>query len=149
MSRVASYWKSPVSPNPDFKVEVFNDSGTSVGIASYGVSPIFDRVYVFGLDIDPEFRRQGYGLAFLWHLACRHRLPISPVKELQPAKQFWNAARRMGEAGLVVLPESDMDDEKERWLHLQPEIDQLECQISARLDRNEPWSEAVGRGLDA
>ncbi|WP_027947718.1 N-acetyltransferase [Litchfieldella anticariensis] len=148
MKTVFSYWKSPVAPNPVIRVQIINGQGKSVGIASYGISPISDRVYVFGIDIDIEFQRQGYASAFLKCLAREYQLPITPIKELNSAKSFWVSVRHMTHCGLIVTQDCDMDDERKRWKYLQPEIDRLEKQILERLERSEPWFEAVGRGLD-
>lgn len=43
---------------------------------------------------------------------------------------------------------SEMDKEKTRWSHLQPEIDKLEKAIAERFVRGEPYEQAVGRGFE-
>lgn len=46
------------------------------------------------------------------------------------------------------LSVGDMNPEKSRWGHLQPQADQLERVITERLMRGEDYEQAVGRGLD-
>jgi hypothetical protein len=111
-----------------------------------------DRVYVFDIETEPVHRRKGYAMAFLLHLAQSPGQSITPVQELLSASGFWDAARDMKDAGLVVtqpLSVGDMADEAGRWRHLQPRIERLQQQIDARLNVHcEPWHVAVGRGLE-
>lgn len=79
--------------------------------------------------------------------------PITPVKELFGANDFWTAAQRLNGTGLVVtapLSVGDMDEESVRWQHLQPDIEHLQKRITERLTlHHEPWHIAVGRGLES
>lgn len=152
--RVASqynFWKSLTSPSPDVTLTILTSEGASAGIARYAVSPLNDRVYVYGIDVEPALRRSGYGLAMLWHISRLHALPIVPVRELHSASEFWRAARRLGPAGLFVAPSisiGEIELHREQWAHLKPQADLLERQIDERIARREDWYSAVGRGLD-
>jgi GNAT superfamily N-acetyltransferase len=149
----ANYYKAFTAPNPDYDAVIRNSTGDEVGTATYAVSPLFDRVYIFEIEITPEHRGQGYATALLWHLAKTYGQPITAVKELYSANSFWSAARRLKEVGLVVttqLSVGDMDNEAARWQQLKPEAERLEKLITERLTvHNEPWHIAVGRGLDS
>jgi GNAT superfamily N-acetyltransferase len=153
VNTMANYYKAFTAPNPDYEAVILNSTGDEVGTATYAVSPVFDRVYLFEIEITPEHRRQGYATAMLWHLAKTYGQPITAVKELYSANSFWTAARQLKKVGLVVtmqLSVGDMDNEAARWQHLRSEAERLEKLISERLMvHNEPWHIAVGRGLDS
>lgn len=145
----ANFYKSFTSPNPDINAVVLDAAGHKVGRVTYAVSPLEDRLYLFQISIDQPSRRRGFGLAALVHIAQRYRLPIVPVKELY--SPFWSAARELKATDLQILGQlsvGDMDNEAERWSHLQPEIERLNQLITDRLSlHREPWDVAVGRGL--
>lgn len=151
VNTTANYYKAFTAPNSDIKAAIYNAAGDQVGIATYAVSPLFDRVYLFNIEIFADYRRRRYALALLWHLAQTYGQPISPVKELFGANSFWTVARSLSETGLAVtspLSVGDMDEEAARWQHLQPDIERLEKRITERLAHHEPWHIAVGRGLE-
>lgn len=146
-----NYFKAFTAPSPDVTATIHNSQGQIVGCAVYAVSPLYDRVYLFTIDIAQSFRRQGYGLAVLTHIAKTHGLPITTVKEVFSANSFWSAAR--SELATIApmtstLSVSEMDEEKSRWRHLQAEVDKLESVITERFLRGESYAHAVGRGLD-
>ncbi|MHB0989863.1 MAG: GNAT family N-acetyltransferase [Burkholderiales bacterium] len=151
VAATACFYKTFTAPNPDFKLKIFNAAGDQVGTSSYCVSPLVDRVYLFEIEIFTEYRRQGYGTALLRYLAKAHGQPITAVKELFSANDFWMATRRLNGSGVVVtnpLSVGDMPAEASRWEHLRPDIERLEKRIEERLGNQEPWHVAVGRGLD-
>lgn len=152
LNTTASYYKTFTSPNPNLNAIICNGAGERVGSVCFAVSPLQDRVYVFGIEIDIPFRRQGYGMALLWFLASTYGVPITPIKVLHKAQRFWNTARDMHVPWLAITPEissGEMEEESMRWRHLAPEIKRLDLQISERLqDGHESWATAVGRGLD-
>lgn len=148
-----NYYKAFTAPNPVLSATIYSTEGCKVGTAIYALSPLADRVYVFDLEIGPHHQRQGFGTAVLWHLAKEYGQPITAIKELHSAAKFWDAARRLGAAGLVVTEQisvSEMKLEAERWQHLRSSAENLDRQIGQRLHvYHEPWATAVGRGLDA
>lgn len=148
----ANYYKAFTAPNPDYNAIIYNTMGDQVGTATYALSPLSDRIYLFDIEIFPEHRRRGYATAVLLHLTQTYGQPITAVKELYSAIGFWNAARQMKTAGLFVtmpLSVSEMDVEAARWEHLRPVAKLLESQITERLTvHREPWNVAVGRGLE-
>jgi len=143
----ANHHKSFTAPNPDITATVYSSSRVVVGYVTYAVSPLFDKVYIFDIKIYDAYRRQGFGLAVIAHLATTYRLPITTIKEVFSASGFWSAARLAG-GPIKTLSISEMDPERERWAHLKPLMDQLEAMISDRLfSKRESWEAAVGRGL--
>ncbi|MHA6884646.1 GNAT family N-acetyltransferase [Ralstonia pseudosolanacearum] len=148
-----NFYKAFTAPNPDFDATIHNAAGDQVGTATYALSPLSDRIYIFDIQIALEHRRCGYGTALLWHLARAYGQPITAVKELYSASSFWSAARQRKGDGLVVtepLSVSEMDVEAARWEHLRPAAERLERLIAERLTvHHEPWHVAVGRGLGA
>lgn len=148
----ANYYKTFTAPNPDYKASINNAAGELVGTATYAVSPLSDRVYLFNIEVMPNQRRHGYATALLWYLAQTHGHPITAVKELHGAASFWASARRLQEVGIIVtepLSVGEMDKEAARWQHLQPEAERLEKLIVERLSvHREPWHIATGRGLE-
>lgn len=147
-----NYYKAFTSPNPDHNSSIYNAAKELVGMATYAVSPLDDRVYLFDIEILPEYRRQGYATAVLRYLTQTYNHPITAIKELYGASDFWASVRRLKEVGIIVtepLSCSEMDNEAARWQHLQPEIDRLDKLITERLTvHNEHWFEATGRGLE-
>ena len=152
LARQANYYMTNTSPNPDWTATIATSAGIRVGTATYAVTPLDDQLWLYGLEIAPAHRRQGYALALLWQLHQAHGLPIHPVHELGTAGGFWQRARRLASAGLQVagaLSIADLKEAKKRWAHLAPEQDRLLRAISARLAAGEEWYRAIGRGLDA
>lgn len=149
----ANYFKPWTSPSPDYRVTIHNADSVLVGTGCYALSPLNDQVYLFELEIAPEHRRCGYGMAFLWHLVRTCGQPITPVHERHHSREFWAAARRMGEIGLTVTDElraGEMEAEARRWGHLEAQRARLDRLILERLEvHREPWELAVGRGPDA
>lgn len=140
------------SPNPYLEASLSNVDVGRVGRATYTVSPLFDRVYVFSIEIESELRGRGYGLAFLQYLSDKYKLPITAIKELHSASNFWNSARGLASSGLIVtqpISWSDTIQEETRWAHLRPDRERLEKQIAQRKGSGEKYRVAVGRGLDA
>ncbi|WP_374709576.1 GNAT family N-acetyltransferase [Massilia scottii] len=145
------YFKVFTAPNPYVTETIHNSEREVVGSTLYGVSPLTDRLYLFKLEILPPYRRKGYGLALLTSLAKTYRLPITVVQPISPAILFWDSARKeLADAVPMTqsLSGNEMDEEKVRWSHLKPKIDQLERAILERHLRGEPYALAVGRGLD-
>ena len=148
----ANHFRAWTAPNPDYQATIRGADGERIGKAAYALSPLNDRVYLFRIEIEVAYRRRGYGLALLWHLAKAYGQPITPVHVLLSSHEFWRAARRLEAAGLIVTDEvrsGEMDDEAGRWQHLRPQVERLQRKISERLSRGEPWEVAVGRGLES
>ncbi len=97
--------------------------GAAVGRIRYLLSPIFDRIYIDELHIEPEFHRQGYATSLLVQIvkACStagHRLPITALHEFGSASPFWDALRAGRIPGLNVTRDvraSEWEAEKWRW----------------------------------
>jgi hypothetical protein len=128
--RLVNRWQeSPrlsfVFPGTDYLDDI-EVGGQRVGHVDYGVNPLGDRLYINMLEIEPAQRRQGIGLAVLWHLWCTHRIPIVPLDQRTSSDRFWCRARRRLEAAGAVLGEELRGDEhkeleQQRWQHLVPE----------------------------
>ena len=100
--------------------------GQRVGHVDYGINPLGDRLYINMLEIEPEQRRQGFGLGVLWNLWRTHQLPIVPLDQYTSSDGFWyRARRRFAAAGAVIEDElrgaDQMELEQQRWPHLVPE----------------------------
>lgn len=145
------HMKSYTSPNPKLCATIYNVEGERVGTATYAISPLFDRVYFFEININDAHRRMGYGSAMIHYVASIYQFPITTIKELHSASSFWATAKQMA-APIAHFTESlsvgDMDNEKKRWHHLKADIDQLDNLINQRLLRGETYENAVGRGLN-
>lgn len=142
--------KCMTSPNPNRNATVLGHDGGRVGYVSYAVSPLFDRLYLFKIEIDEAFRRQRYGLAIIRYLVSHYQLPLTTIHELGKSHMFWAAARHMLAplgCAITTISFSEMDQEGVRWRHLQPEIDRLEQMINQRFLAGEDYASAVGRGL--
>ena len=138
------------SPNPDRIATVMTAAGEQVGYITYAVSPLFDKLYIFQINIDATFRRQRYGLAIIHYLHCTYKLPIATFNEVGTARRFWAAARHMVASlgsSITAMSVGEMTHERARWKHLQPETDRLEQLISQRFLAGEDYQSAVGRGL--
>ena len=143
--------KNFASPSPDITESIHDSHGNLVGQIVYTISPLKDRMYIFEIEIDPLFRRRGFGLASLVTLAKKHDLTMTVVHPISPALLFWEAARKelVNKVPMTQsLSSSEMDKEKMRWSHFQPEIDKLEKAIAERFIRGESYEQAVGRGVD-
>lgn len=113
-----------VAPNSDYNAKVRNAAGDIVGTAEFGVSPLNETVFLYGLDILPSQRRQGYALALLVWIANEYSLPITPIHEIMSAHCFWKVAHQFEANNLVLLQQlrcSEMHKEQSRWAHLVPE----------------------------
>lgn len=100
-------------------------AGRPVGNVEFSLNPLGDRLYIDMLEIDPEHRRTGLGLATLWHLWQQYQVPIVPIHQWGSSTHFWTAARqRFAAAGACLekeLRSSELDTAKQRWAHLVPE----------------------------
>lgn len=117
--------QNDLHPSPHVLADIRTPAGEQVGTLMYGINPLSDRLYVFYIEIQPEARRQGYGLSVLWTLAQQHALPIVPNHIKGAALDFWRQAREvLRHVGVTItddLRRSQMDEEKARWAHLVPE----------------------------
>ncbi|ALT79050.1 GNAT family N-acetyltransferase [Paucibacter sp. KCTC 42545] len=152
VATTSNFYKAFTSPCPEIKATMRNRHGELVGAATYAVSPLADRTYLFDILISPAHRRQGYGIAMLKYLAITHGHPITTVKELGSARDFWAAARSPAVEGITLtetLSESELPAEKQRWaVAKKAEIELLEKAITERLVvGREPWLTATSRGL--
>lgn len=150
LEKTKNHFRQTTAPNPSVYVTHFNTSKSKVGTATYAISPLFDKLFLYEIKIEHSSQRRGYGFAFLYHLHRLYGLPIIPIHEWHTASGFWNAARRLSCIGLFVTPSmsiSDLDEERKQWAHFEPEAKRLDDTICLRL-RTEEWDIAVGRGLD-
>ncbi|WP_411566214.1 N-acetyltransferase [Pseudomonas orientalis] len=97
-----------------------------VGYVNYCINPLGDRLYINMIEIIPALQGNGIGLGALWHLWCKHRLPIVPLYQYNSSDMFWRRARRRFAAANAVITEDlcstrDLELEKQRWQHLVPE----------------------------
>lgn len=99
--------------------------GQRAGKISYGINPLNDRVYIYDLTIEGDYRRRGLATATLWRLWCKHPVPLVPLHEVGTAVGFWSKARkRFAAAGVEIkrdIRTADQEEEKLRWQHLVPE----------------------------
>ncbi|MFJ5299161.1 N-acetyltransferase [Pseudomonas sp. NPDC088368] len=100
--------------------------GVRVGEVDYGINPLGDRLYINMIEIRSGFRFRGYALATLWRLWKMHQVPIIPLHQRGDSILFWAKARkRFAAAGGQLeqdLRVSEMDQAKQRWAHLVPEL---------------------------
>lgn len=100
--------------------------GQRVGDVDYGINPLGDRLYINMIEIRGGFRFRGYALATLWRLWKLHQVPIVPLHQRGDSILFWAKARkRFAQAGALIeqdLRISEMDQAKQRWAHLVPEL---------------------------
>ena len=143
--------KNFAAPNPDITAAIQDIDGNVVGSIVYTISPLKDRIYLFDIKIYPAYRRRGLGLALLVFLAKEYDLPLTVVQPISPALLFWESARNEL-AHVVNMTESlsmgDMNAEKARWSHFQPQVQKLEQLIAERFRRGETYYQAIGRGLE-
>lgn len=124
------------------------------GYVNYCINPLGDCLYINMIEIIPSLQGKGLGLGALWHLWCKHRLPIVPLYQSNPSDGFWLRARRRFAAAGAVLKEDlrstlDLELEKQRWQHvvLEPGHERLIRELKASPDwpkiqeRFESWKD--------
>lgn len=75
----------------------------AIGSLLYGVHQEGLCLYVLVIEVDTAHRRQQFGLAILWALFQRYRLPLVPVNVLDSAQPFWSTAQqRLAKHGIVL-----------------------------------------------
>ncbi|MDO9345451.1 MAG: GNAT family N-acetyltransferase [Pseudomonas sp.] len=94
-----------------------------VGYINYCINPLGDRLYINMMEVIPALQRKGVGLGALWHLWCKHRLPIVPLYQYNSSDKFWCRARRRFAAADAVIMEDlrstmHVKLEKQRWQYL-------------------------------
>lgn len=112
-----------VDPNPWFDVAMFASNGERVGRVGYGVSPLFECVYVDGLHIEPQFRDQGYASSVLLTISQQcaaggQPLPITAMHEVGTSLGFWGKLRLGCVPGLTVTMDirtGDHEPLRRRW----------------------------------
>lgn len=113
-----------VFPGLDISASVEMD-GQQVGLISYCVSPLQDRVYISEFRITPNQQRRGLGTASLWRLWEKYQVPMTPMHEVGTSTGFWEKARRrFAHAGVELTKDirtGDQKEEQQRWQHLIPE----------------------------
>lgn len=128
-------------------------SGQRVGDLDYGINPLGDRIYINLITIEQKYRRQGIGLAALWHLWTLHQVPIVPLHEYGTSTGFWSMARmRFAAAGAVIeahLQVSQLEEAKQRWQHLVPESEseRLIREYWAWAERENAADKPAGQGI--
>lgn len=113
-----------VFPNPWLRA-IGRRPGDGVKVCSltFGISPLNDRIYVDGVEVEEARRRMGYGSALLLAVARANAvdgspLPITALCELWASNDFWTALRASKVPGLTVtrdLRPAEMDAETARW----------------------------------
>jgi hypothetical protein len=112
-----------VDPNPWFDVAVFASKGEQVGRVGFGVSPLFECVYVDGLHIESQFRDQGYASSVLLTISRQcaaggQPLPITAMHEVGTSLGFWGKLRLGYVPGLTVTMDirtGDHEPLRRRW----------------------------------
>lgn len=111
-------------PGTEYDADIEVD-GQRTGKISYGINPLNDRVYIYDLNIDGDYRRRGLATATLWRLWCAHQVPLVPLHEVGTAVGFWSKARkRFAAAGVDIkrdIRTAEQEEEQRRWQHLVPE----------------------------
>jgi hypothetical protein len=151
LDETMDHMKCFTSPNPDRISTVYANGAGRIGYVTYAVSPIFDKLYIYGIGTDEDFRRQGYGLSIIRHLARTYRLPIITFNEVGSARMFWAQARQMATSigsSITTMSVGEMNQERARWEHLRPDMIRLENLITQRFLKGESYQSAVGRGLE-
>ncbi|KPX14265.1 hypothetical protein ALQ74_101100 [Pseudomonas savastanoi pv. glycinea] len=126
-------------PSPIIKMAIMVNA-LEVGDISYTISPLQDRLFVYGIEISREYKRRGYGLAALWRLHRMHGLPIVPVSIISSneAHRFWHRSRQiLSAAGAIIQPDIHRDhvyQEQQSWKHLIPE-----SSIDRSIREHEEW----------
>ena len=139
------------SPNPDITATIHDSQENLIGQVKYTISPLNDRIYLFEIKVDPLIRRRGLGLATLIRLAETYDLPITVIHPISSALLFWETAPNELSNKILTtqsISSSEMDTEKARWSHLQPEVEKLKKAIEERFARGESHEQAVGRGVE-
>jgi GNAT superfamily N-acetyltransferase len=117
------FGSSFVAPNPWFSASAMVASGQWVARLSFGVSPLWDRIYVDGLHVESAFRGRNYASSLLMAIAKLNGvngvlLPITALHEVESSWAFWDRLRQGSTPGLTVtmgVEVSEMDDEARRW----------------------------------
>lgn len=113
-----------VAPNPWMRaIGLRREDGRKVCSVGFGVSPLSDRIYVDGLEVEAAYRRCGYATSLLLEVARAHAesaslIPITPLHEVWASSDFWEALRLERPAGLVITQDvrvGEMDAEASRW----------------------------------
>ena len=100
-------------------------------MATFGINPLGDAIYVFQIEVDAQCRRKGFALAFLCWLYSEYGLPITPIHIVGGSVGFWSSARALPRRLLVVKDElrrGELAAEKSRWTHLIPESEHIRTQ---------------------
>lgn len=142
-----NYYLRITSPAPEFAGAVFNTAGDQVGHLTYAVSPLLDCVYLYGITIEAPYRRKGYAVSVLNRLSLQYRVPITPVHTVIGAQAFWKSARKLSGHGIIIKDEiraTELEDEAQRWNHLEPVALQLKEKILQRLAAGDSWEDATG-----
>lgn len=80
-------------------------SNDPAGWASYGLPHNAEEIYIFNVEIHTQYRRRGYATSFLCTLHRHYALPIRPIHIVGPGRGFWNRAKALRSAGVMLLPE--------------------------------------------
>lgn len=136
-------------PGTEFVAGIEVD-GQRRGRISYGINPLNDRVYIYDLNIEGDYRRRGLATVTLWRLWCTHQVPLVPLHEVGTAVGFWSTARqRFAAAGVEVkrdIRTADQKEEQQRWQHLMPEPEHE--RLIRKLKASPDWP-AIKARLDA
>ncbi|KAA8685751.1 hypothetical protein [Pseudomonas caricapapayae] len=134
-----SHRTHPCYPSPMIKMAIMVNA-LGVGEISYTISPLQDRLFVYGIEISREYKRRGHGLAALWRLHQLHSLPIVPVSIISSneARRFWDRSRHiLSAAGARIQPDirrGHVYQEQQSWKHLVPE-----SSIDRSIREHEEW----------
>lgn len=112
-----------VAPNPWMTAIGKQANSVEVCRVGFGISPINDRIYVDGLIVVEEYRRQGFASALLYAVAAHHHvagqlLQITALHEVWSASAFWASLRDGRQHGLSVTSDlrgGEMEGERRRW----------------------------------
>ena len=88
------FWKSFCSPKPYVFASIVNAESAAVGKVWFGILPIFDRIYLFYIEIFSEHWGRNYATAAMAHLVDKYRMPVMPVKPSNASLAYWNKLRK-------------------------------------------------------
>lgn len=106
----------------------------AIGSLLYGVHQQGLCLYILVIEVDTAYRRQQFGLAILWALFQRYRLPLVPVNVLDSALPFWSMAQqRLARYGIVLGAPLSRFDLSEQYVTCPPYATEQPSAASCKL----------------
>ncbi len=140
-----------VAPQPWQLATGSLDSRWDACRVGFGVSPIWDQIYVRDLEVVPELRRRGLAVALLTRVVHRCRvegrcLPVTPIQETIDSFGFWERLRCKPFPDLYILESirlCDLDREAAQWHDLAQSSAEMSRFVRQRLGSREPPTQDV------